>query len=216
MDKASVLAKAGELGVISVLRGPNPELTLKMVDALVAGGVLAIEITYSTPNAEDVVRAIDAKYGDKILLGMGTLTDPKQATAAKAAGAKFLVSPHCEPELAKAMVGTGLAVMMGALTPTEVFAAYKLGSDVVKIFPGSVGGPSYMKALRGPFPQIPMMPTGGVSIDNVGQWFAAGAVAVGAGSELCPPNLAKEGKFDEISAKSRLFVEAVQKARLAK
>ena len=87
---------------------------------------------------------------------------------------------------------------------------------MVKIFPGSIGGPAYMKALRGPFPKIPMMPTGGVSIDNVGQWFAAGAVAVGAGSELCPPNLAKEGKFDEISAKARLFVEAVQKARVAK
>jgi 2-dehydro-3-deoxyphosphogluconate aldolase/(4S)-4-hydroxy-2-oxoglutarate aldolase len=103
--------------------------------------------------------------------------------------------------------------MIGALTPTEVFQAYKLGSDVVKIFPGSSGGPSYMKALKAPFPNIPMMPTGGVSATNVGEWLAAGAFAIGAGSELCPPKLAKEGRFDEISMKAREFIKALDEAR---
>ena len=184
-----------------------------MVEALINGGVLGIEVTYSTPNAEEVVKSLSKKFGDQILLGMGTLTRPEQAESAKAAGANFLVSPVCEPELIKAMVASGLATMAGAFTPTEVFQAYSLGTDVVKIFPGSLAGPSYIKALKGPFPNIPMMPTGGVNAGNVADWFAAGVVAVGAGSELCPPQLAKEGKFDEISKKAAEFVQVVQKAR---
>ncbi|NPV86982.1 MAG: bifunctional 4-hydroxy-2-oxoglutarate aldolase/2-dehydro-3-deoxy-phosphogluconate aldolase [Anaerolineae bacterium] len=213
MKKQDVLQKVKELGLLAVLRGPSPELTIQMVDALVAGGVLGIEITYSTPDAERVVAEVDRKYGDSILLGMGTLTEPAQAQRAKAAGAKFLVSPVCESELVKAMAASGLAVMAGALTPSEVLHAYRLGSDVVKIFPGSLTGPSYVKALKGPFPDIPLMPTGGVSAANVAEWFAAGVVAVGAGSELCPPALAKEGKWDEISRKAAEFVDVVRRAR---
>lgn len=213
MDKTTVLSQLKQIGLVSVLRGPSPELTVKMVEALVAGGVTGIEITYSTPNAEQVVAELDDRFGDRIILGMGTLTTPEHAAAAKAAGAKFIVSPHTEGELARAMVATGLCTMLGALTPSEVFAAYKLGCDVVKVFPGSLVGPGYLKALKGPFPQIPTMPTGGVSIDNVAEWFAAGAVAVGAGGELCPPNLAKEGKFDQITARARQFADAVAAAR---
>jgi 2-dehydro-3-deoxyphosphogluconate aldolase/(4S)-4-hydroxy-2-oxoglutarate aldolase len=215
MNKQDVLAKVKELGLLAVIRGPSAGLTIQMVDALVAGGVKGIEITYSTPNAEQVVAALAKKYRDAILLGMGTLTETRQAESAKAAGANYLVSPICEPELVKAMVASGLAVMAGALTPTEVFQAYRLGTDVVKIFPGSLTGPAYIKALHGPFPQIPMMPTGGVSAANVGEWFAAGAIAVGAGSELVPINLAKEGKFDEITRRAAEFVQLVQSARAA-
>jgi 2-dehydro-3-deoxyphosphogluconate aldolase/(4S)-4-hydroxy-2-oxoglutarate aldolase len=213
MTKQETLEKIKSLGVVAVIRGPLAELTVQMVDALIAGGVTGIEITYSTPNAEQVVSTLAGKHGEKIVLGMGTLTEPAQAQAAKAAGAMFLVSPICEPELVKAMAATGLLVMAGALTPTEVVQAYRNGSDVVKIFPGSLTGPSYVKALHGPFPHIPFMPTGGVSASNVGEWFAAGVVAVGAGSELCPPNLAKEGKFDEISRKAAEFVKSVNAAR---
>ena len=126
---------------------------------------------------------------------MGTLTIPEQAVSARNAGANFLVSPVCEPDLVRSMVASGLLTMAGALTPTEVLQAHNLGADVVKVFPGSLGGPAYVKALRGPFPNIPMMPTGGVSSSNVAEWFATGVVAVGAGSELCPPQLAKDGKF---------------------
>jgi 2-dehydro-3-deoxyphosphogluconate aldolase/(4S)-4-hydroxy-2-oxoglutarate aldolase len=213
MNKVEVLEKVKQLGLLAVIRGPSAELTVKMVDALVAGGVSGIEITYSTPNAEEVVLELSSKYGDSIVLGMGTLTKPEQALSAKLAGASFLVSPICESKLVKAMVDSGLLCMAGALTPTEVYQAYSLGVDVVKVFPGSLGGPAYIKALKGPFPYIPMMPTGGVSAGNAAEWFAAGVVAVGAGSELCPPQLAKEGKFDEISRRAAEFVQVVKSAR---
>ena len=213
MNKAETLQKIRELGLLAVIRGPSKELTLEMVAALVAGGVTGIEITYTTPNAAEVVAALAQRFCNEIVLGMGTLTDPAQAAEAAQAGAQFLVSPHTETTLARAMVATGLPVMMGALTPTEVMASRQLGSDVVKLFPGSLGGPEYMKALKGPFPNIPMMPTGGVDIDNIADWFAAGAVAVGAGSQLCPKNLAVAGKFDEITAIARSFATAVAAAR---
>jgi 2-dehydro-3-deoxyphosphogluconate aldolase/(4S)-4-hydroxy-2-oxoglutarate aldolase len=213
MNKTDVLERIKELGLLAVIRGPSPELTVKMVEALVAGGVLGIEITYSTPNAEEVVRTLSGKFGSSIVLGMGTLTKAEQALSAKEAGASFLVSPICEASLIEGMVASELLTMAGALTPTEVYQAYILGADVVKIFPGSLGGPGYIKALKGPFPFIPMMPTGGVSAGNVAEWFSTGVVAVGAGSELCPPQLAKEGKFDEIIKRAAEFVQIVQSAR---
>lgn len=213
MKKEETLQKIREVGLLAVIRGPSKELTLEMVAALVAGGVTGIEITYTTPNAAAVVAALAQRFGDQIVLGMGTLTNPAQAAEATQAGAQFLVSPHTEATLAQAMVATGLPVMMGAFTPTEVMASVQLGSDVVKLFPGSLGGPEYMKALKGPFPKVPMMPTGGVDVDNIADWFAAGAVAVGAGSQLCPKSLAAAGKFDEITAIAQSFVTAVAAAR---
>jgi 2-dehydro-3-deoxyphosphogluconate aldolase/(4S)-4-hydroxy-2-oxoglutarate aldolase len=215
MEKQQTLDLLKAAGVIAVIRGPSQELTLKMVDALVKGGVKGIEITYSTPNAAEVVKALDKTFGNQIVLGMGTLTRVDQVEEAKNAGATFLVSPMCEPNLCKEMAASGLPCMMGAVTPTEVFQAYSMGSDVVKLFPGSLVGPSYVKALKGPFPQIPLMPTGGVSASNVSEWFKAGVFGVGAGSELCPPNLAKEGKFDEIIQIARQFVKAVEEAKAA-
>jgi len=213
MNKIETLDRIKELGLVAVLRGPSPELTIAMVEALIKGGVLGIEITYSTPNAVEVVADLASRFGDQILLGMGTLTDVAQAAEARAAGARFLVSPHTDPELGKAMVATGLAVMMGALTPSEVMQAHQLGSDVIKLFPGAMVGPSYVKNLRGPFPHIPLMPTGGVSVDNVGEWFAAGVVAVGVGSALCPTEWARAGRFDDISQRAGEFVAAVSSAR---
>jgi 2-dehydro-3-deoxyphosphogluconate aldolase/(4S)-4-hydroxy-2-oxoglutarate aldolase len=216
MDKKEILSALKEAGLVAVIRGPSPELTLKMVDALVKGGVRGIEITYSTPNAAQVVRELDKTFQSQIILGMGTLTRPEQAQEAQEAGARFLVSPVCETALGLAMVATGLPVMIGAMTPTEVFRAFQMGSDVVKIFPGSVVGPSYIKALKGPFPDIPMMPTGGVSLANIAEWFAAGVFAVGAGSEMCPPQLAKEGRFAEITQRAQEFSMAVREARAKK
>ncbi|MEM6527025.1 MAG: bifunctional 4-hydroxy-2-oxoglutarate aldolase/2-dehydro-3-deoxy-phosphogluconate aldolase [Chloroflexota bacterium] len=213
MNKTETVQKVEALGLLAVLRGPSEEVTINMVDALVAGGVMGIEVTYTTPNAPSVVRQLKAKYGDDILLGMGTLTEPAHAAEAAEAGANFLVSPHTEPELAAAMRDTGLAMMMGALTPSEVVLSRKLGSDVVKMFPGSMGGPAHMKALKGPFPDIPMMPTGGVSKDNVAELFKVGAVALGAGSQLAPKYLVDEGRFDEITAVARDFVAAIAQAR---
>lgn len=214
MSKQATLDRVSEVGLLAVLRGPSADLTMQMVDALVAGDCIGIEVTYSTPNAAEVVRTLHQKYGDAILLGMGTLTKPEQAKEAQVAGAQFLVSPHIDPELAQAMVATGLPVMIGALTPTEVAWAHRLGADVVKIFPGSAVGPDYLKSLKGPFPHIPTMPTGGVSVDNVKQWFAAGAMAVGAGSELAPSKAAQEGRWGDITQRARAFVAAVKAARI--
>jgi 2-dehydro-3-deoxyphosphogluconate aldolase / (4S)-4-hydroxy-2-oxoglutarate aldolase len=213
MNKQDILEQVKKLGLLAVIRGPSPELTVQMVGALIKGGVLGIEITYTTPNAEEVVKTLAQTYGDQILLGMGTLTRPEQAESAMKTGAQFLVSPVCDPALVKAMVATGLLTMAGALTPTEVFQAYSLGSDVVKVFPGSLGGPAYIKALKGPFPYIPLMPTGGVSAGNVAEWYKAGVVAVGAGSELCPTDLAKSGRFDEITQRAAEFVQVVNSSR---
>ena len=213
MSKVVALEKVKELGLLAVIRGPSPDLTIKMVAALVDGGVTGIEITYSTPNAEDVVSKLSRIFGSRILLGMGTLTRPEQAQSARDAGASFLVSPVSDPDLVRSMVDSGLLTMVGAFTPTEVFQAYNMGADVIKIFPGSLGGPAYVRALKGPLPDIPIMPTGGVSASNLAEWFSTGVVAVGAGSELCPPQLAKEGKFDQITERAAEFVKLVQTAR---
>ncbi len=213
MDKQKILELLKKYGLVAVIRGPSAELTVQMVSALVAGGVRGIELTYSTPNAAEVTRTLSQTYGEQIILGMGTLVKPEQAGEARDAGAQFIVSPVCEPGLGKAMVASGLVTMIGAFTPTEVLQAFNLGADVVKVFPGSLAGPAYIKALKGPFPYIPMMPTGGVSAANVSEWFAAGVFSVGAGSELCPTSLAKEGRFAEITRRAEEFVQAVENAR---
>ena len=213
LEKQATLDRISELGLLAVLRGPSPDLTLQAVGALVEEGVYGIEITFTTPNALEVVRNLHEKFGDDIMLGMGTLTRPEHAEAANEAGARFIVSPHCDEVLARAMTDTGLAVMIGAYTPSEIMRARQLGSDVVKLFPGSQGGPKYLKALRGPYPDIPIMPTGGVNAENLTEWFNAGAFGVGAGSALCPRAWMEERRLDEIKVRAASFVEAVRLAR---
>ena len=209
------LRSVTEAGVIAVLRAPSATAAVRAVDALVAGGVTAIEITYSTPDAEDALAQVADRYGDAVLLGAGTLTRPEQAARAVAAGAQFLVSPGTEAGLAGAMRATGALVMLGALTPTEVMAASALGADVVKVFPASLGGVGYLRALRGPFPDIPLMPTGGVTSDNLGDWLAAGAVAVGVGSELCSPDAMRAGDWAAVERNARSFTAALVAGRAA-
>ena len=212
-SKAETLDEIRRIGLSAVLRAPSEALALQMVEALVAGGVRGIEITYSTPNATDVVRALDRIHGSRIVLGMGTVRLPEQVDEARVAGARFIVSPHTKVGLAEAMVGGGLATMIGALSPTEVEEAHARGADIVKIFPASLVGPSYIKSLRGPFPDIAMMPSGGVNAATLGDWLAAGAIAVSAGGELCPVDWARQGRFDAISARAREFVDAVSAFR---
>ncbi|HPU01914.1 MAG: bifunctional 4-hydroxy-2-oxoglutarate aldolase/2-dehydro-3-deoxy-phosphogluconate aldolase [Firmicutes bacterium] len=214
MDKSMVFERIKSLGLLAVIRGPSEQKTLKAVEALVKGGVKGIEITYSTPNAGAVVKALDREYGDEILLGMGTLTEPGQVKEAAENGAKFIVSPILEPALVEAFLESGLLSMVGCFTPSEVFKAYEMGADIIKIFPGRLAGPAYIKDLRGPFPHIPFIPTGGVSKENVGEWFKAGVIAVGAGSNLCPKELMLNEKYEQITAIAREFVEAVNKAKL--
>ncbi|UCF61605.1 MAG: bifunctional 4-hydroxy-2-oxoglutarate aldolase/2-dehydro-3-deoxy-phosphogluconate aldolase [Anaerolineaceae bacterium] len=213
MGKNDTLSRISNLGLLAVVRGPSLELTLQMVEALILGGVYGIEITFTTPNASEVVKILDETYGAQALLGMGTLTTIEHVEQAVEAGARFVVSPHCDEGLAQAMIDTGLATMVGAFTPSEILKAHRMGSDVVKLYPGSLGTPKYLKSLRGPFPDIPIMPTGGVDIENIGEWFAAGAFAVGAGSALCPSAWALEGRFEEMTKRAKAFVQEVERAR---
>lgn len=209
------LSSLSAVGVIAVLRAPSADAAVHAVDALVAGGVTGIEITYSTPDAEQAIATVAARHGDAVLLGAGTVTTPEQAERAVAAGARFLVSPGTRPALAEAMLATGAAVMLGALTPTEVMAATALGADVVKVFPASLGGPAYLRSLRGPFPDVPLMPTGGVNAGNVGEWLAAGAVAVGAGSELVSAAALRSGDWAAVELTARSFSDALAATRAA-
>jgi 2-dehydro-3-deoxyphosphogluconate aldolase/(4S)-4-hydroxy-2-oxoglutarate aldolase len=213
MDKNATLSRISTLGLLAVVRGPSLELALKMVEALILGGVYGIEITFTTPQASEVVKILDEAYGSQVLLGMGTLTSVEHVELAVKAGARFVVSPHCEEGLAEGMINTGLATMVGAFTPSEILKAHRLGADVVKLYPGSLGTPKYLKSLRGPFPDIPIMPTGGVNIENIGEWFAAGAFAVGAGSSLCPSTWALEGRFEEMTERAKAFIKEMERIR---
>ena len=207
------LSRARAAGVLAVLRAPSPESALEAADAIIRGGIPGIEVTYSTPDAPAVIRELIARHGDAAYIGAGTVTTPEQAAAAAEAGAEFLVSPGTLPALTRAMLDTGTVVMTGALTPTEVMTALELGVDVVKIFPASLGGPSYLGALRGPFPDAPLMPTGGVKPENVADWFAAGAVAVGAGGDLANSASIKIGDWADLEARASSFAAALAAVR---
>lgn len=207
------LARVRTTGVLAVLRAPSPELALEAADAIIRGGIVGIEVTYSTPAAPAVIRELIARHGDAAYIGAGTVTTLEQATAAADAGAEFLVSPGTLPDLTRAMLDTGRVVMTGAMTPTEVMSAIALGVDVVKIFPASLGGPSYLGALRGPFPDAPLMPTGGVSPDNLAEWFATGVVAVGAGGDLANSASIKTSDWDDITQRAGRFAAAFSAIR---
>lgn len=194
--------------VLAIVRAPSAESALLAADALVAGGIVGLEITYTTPDAPAVIRELDARYGERIYLGAGTVTTPEEALLAANAGARFLVSPGTRQHLTAAMKATGLVVLTGALTPSEVMAAIEYGADVVKIFPASLGGPAFLKALGGPFPNVAFLPTGGVTPENLNDWFAAGAIAVGAGGDLVPYADLAAGRYDEVLRKASLFASA--------
>jgi 2-dehydro-3-deoxyphosphogluconate aldolase / (4S)-4-hydroxy-2-oxoglutarate aldolase len=194
-----------ETRVVAVIRAPDPDGAVRAVDALVRGGVTGIEITYSTPDVPRVLATVAERYGDAVLLGAGTLRTPAQAREAVDSGARFLVSPGLSDEVLEAMLATGATAMAGALTPTEVMRADALGAHVVKVFPASLGGPAYIRALRAPFPDIRFMPTGGVSADNLADWLDAGVIAVGAGSELCSAADIGARRWDVIEEKARAF-----------
>lgn len=206
------LRAVGRAGVIAVLRAPTSEAAVAAAEALITGGVTAIEITYSTPDPAPAIARIRQDFPDAVV-GAGTITRRPQATEAVVAGAQFLVSPGTAPDLVRFMTDTGVPTFSGALTPTEVMAALELGVSAIKIFPGSLVGPSYLKALHGPFPDVPLMPTGGVAADNLGDWLAAGAFAVGAGSELCSTSDMADQRWDLITENARRFSDALSAAR---
>lgn len=206
------LGRIGELGLVAVVRGASASAAVEVSGALIEGGVHGIEVAFTTPGAEEAMRTLREEHGDRVLVGAGTVTTREHVEKAVEAGAAFLVSPGCDPDLVPTMLDTGLAVLPGVLTPSEVMLAGRLGVGTVKLFPGSLGGPAYLKALRGPFPEVGFVPTGGVSAENVTDWFAAGALAVGAGGALAPSQVEEGGRGRVVEGAARL-VEAVEGAR---
>jgi 2-dehydro-3-deoxyphosphogluconate aldolase / (4S)-4-hydroxy-2-oxoglutarate aldolase len=215
MDHSWTLERIGELGLLAVVRGESRTTALEVTAALVEGGVLGIEVTFTTPEAGKVLEDLNQEYGERILLGAGTIVESWQVEQAVASGAVFLVSPGCDPDLVPLMLEADLAVMPGILTPTELMLARRLGVEVFKLFPGSAGGPSYLKALLGPFPDAILIPTGGVSEENVHDWFAAGAFAVGAGGALAPAAIKDDRHREEVVARARSFAQAARDAARA-
>jgi 2-dehydro-3-deoxyphosphogluconate aldolase/(4S)-4-hydroxy-2-oxoglutarate aldolase len=216
-SRMEVLEQLRAGGLVPVIRADSAALAQRVTEALVEGGVRTIEITMTVPDAIAAIRSVSARFGDRVLLGAGTVTDRTMALEALAAGAEFLVTPCVVPEVIAVARDQQIAVLPGAMTPTEVFTAWKLGGDVIKIFPAShVGGASYLKALKAPFPQIEFCPTGGVNLETIASFFEAGAVAVGVGGELVLKGAVASGAFHRITDLARQFAEAVARARGAR
>jgi 2-dehydro-3-deoxyphosphogluconate aldolase/(4S)-4-hydroxy-2-oxoglutarate aldolase len=209
-----VVQRLGEIGLVVVIRTDRVDDNfVRAVDAMVEGGAKAVEITFTVPDAVSVIRRMNDEFAGSVLLGAGTVLNPSDAVAAVNAGAKYIVSPATNIEVIGIAKRLGVAVIPGAFTPTEVLAAWSAGADIVKIFPASVGGPAYIKALKGPLPHVPMLPTGGVELDNVGEFFAAGAFAVAVGGNLFKKDLVKAGDFDGLRKLAAAFVAEGKKAR---
>jgi 2-dehydro-3-deoxyphosphogluconate aldolase / (4S)-4-hydroxy-2-oxoglutarate aldolase len=201
-------------GIMPVVRAPSADDAIQAVEACLNGGVRVAEITMTVPGAIRALETVAARFSGKILLGAGTVLDPETARISMLSGAEFIVSPNLRPATIEMAKRYSKAIFPGALTPTEVLEAWDAGADAVKIFPcGNVGGAKYIKSLKGPFPQIEMMPTGGVTLETIGHFFKAGACAVGIGSELVDSALMKEGRFGEIEERARQFLAAAAKAR---
>jgi len=202
------LPRLREARVIAVVRVEQPEQTAPAVAALHHGGLRAIEITWTSPAPAEELAAARERYGPGLLLGAGTLRAPTDVHAAVEAGADFLVSPHLDSRLLDAMLQTDRLALPGVLTPTEVARALDAGAQAVKLFPASLGGVEYMKALLDPFPELAVVPTGGVSEANVSEWLDAGALAVGASGRLCPRDAIAAGRWEELSEAAARFAAA--------
>ena len=200
-------------GVIAIIRLPTDEDLLPAAEAIRDGGVTAIEITLTTPGVVRALAPVRARLGRDILLGVGTVLTAEAAREAIRGGAQFLVGPNFNPEVVRAGREAGVPVIPGALTPTEIVQAWDGGASLVKLFPANAVGPRYIKDLQGPLPHIPLLPIGGVSLENVAAFIQAGAVAVGVGGEIVTTDLLARRAFREITSRSRAFVEAVKAAR---
>ena len=203
-----------EIGIIPIIRAHSADAVVPVAEALLQAGLPVVEITLTVPNAIDAIGAVAKRLAGKVLLGAGTVTDAETARRAVDAGAEFIVTPCLVPEVIAAARRADVAVLPGALTPTEVFAAFRSGGDMVKVFPvQSVGGATYLRALRGPFPDIPLVPTGGVTLENLADMFKAGAAAVGVGTELISKDALDRRDYAAIGALAKQFVAAVRQAR---
>ncbi len=213
MGRDQSLQRIMESGIVAVVRADSSEALVQVVEALAAGGVTAAEITFTVPDAIDALKNVRKALGDRVVLGAGTVLDPETCRAALLAGAEFIVAPVVNLDVIRLCRRYDKAVMPGAFTPTEVLSAWEAGADVVKVFPADVGGPGYLKALRGPLPQVRLMPTGGVDLKTAADFLKAGACCLGVGSSLVDPKLIASKNFDQIQALANQYCEIVRKFR---
>lgn len=212
MDKLEVLKKIKDCGVVAVVRANNEEEAIKISEACIEAGIAGIEVTFTVPGAAEVIKKLTSIYKNgEIIVGAGTVLDPETARIAILAGAQYIVSPSFNAETIKLCNRYQVASMPGCMTITEIVTAMEAGADVCKIFPGELYGPKVIKAVKGPIPQAVVMPTGGVSLDNVSEWIKNGAVAVGVGGSLTAP--AATGDYAKVTEIGKQFVAAVKEAR---
>ena len=211
------VATLREVGIIPIIRAASADVAVAVVEAVLHAGISVAEITMTVPNALDAMATVAKRFAGKVLLGAGTVTDAETARRAVDAGALFVVTPCLVPEVIEAAHRADVAVLPGALTPGEIFEAFRLGGDLIKIFPiQSLGGAAYLRALRGPFPHIPLVPTGGVTLDNIDEMFQARAAAVGVGNQMIPKEALARRDYAEISSLARQFLYAAREARAPK
>ena len=215
MSKESQLRHVLDCGIVAVVRWPDSAQLVEAARALADGGVTVVEITMSVPDALDVVRQVRQALGDRLLLGAGTILDPETARAALLAGAEYLVAPTVNLDVIRLCQRYDKLVMPGAFTPTEILSAWEAGADIVKVFPAEVVGPAFFKAVRGPLPQVRLMPTGGVDLTTAADFLRAGACCLGVGGQLVEPKAVAEGNFDRIRELARRYVSIVTEFRRA-
>jgi 2-dehydro-3-deoxyphosphogluconate aldolase/(4S)-4-hydroxy-2-oxoglutarate aldolase len=211
--RSEIISLLTDPGIIAIVRARAPEQVLPLSEALLAGGVIAIEITMSTPNAIEAIREARAKLGDRAVIGVGTVLDAATCRAALQAGAEFMVTPICRTEFVAMAHAADRAVMLGAYTPTEAQMAHEAGADFIKLFPADGLGPGYIKALRAPMPHLRLVPTGGVDAGNVADFLKAGCPAVGAGSALVSAKILQDADWPELTRRAKEFVNAARQAR---
>ena len=214
MTRAEVCRRVEDVGIVPIIRASSPALAIRAAEAIAAGGISVLEITMTVPDAVSVIRALCARLGDNVLVGAGTVLDSEGVRACVDAGAKFIVSPGFDPITVQAAHAAGVPAMPGALTPTEVIAAWRAGADMVKVFPCSaVGGAKYIRALRGPLPQVKLMATGGVNADTAADYIKAGAAALGVGAELVDMTLLEADQDATLTERARELTAVVKAAR---
>ena len=213
MSRTQQLPRVLDAGIVAVVRAPDPGGLVEVIRALAAAGVTVAEVTLTVPNALDVIRQAKESLGDSVLVGAGTVLDPETCRAALLAGAEFIVSPALNLEVIRVCRRYDKLVMPGAFTPTEILTAWDAGADIVKVFPAEVVGPPFFKAMRGPLPQIRLMPTGGVDLTTAADFLAAGACCLGIGSQLVDPKLVAARAFDQLQDLAAKYVEVVRQAR---
>jgi 2-dehydro-3-deoxyphosphogluconate aldolase / (4S)-4-hydroxy-2-oxoglutarate aldolase len=211
--KSEIISLLTKPGIIAVVRAQKPEQVPPLAEALIAGGVIAIEITMTTPNALAAIRDARTRLGDRALVGVGTVLNAYTCQSAIDAGAEFIVTPICRTEFVALAHAADRPIMLGAYTPTEAQLAHEAGADFVKLFPADSLGPNYIKALRAPLPHLHIVPTGGVDVNNVADFLKAGCAALGVGSSLVSAKILQEADWPELTRRATAFVNAARKAR---